>query len=69
MSLWKVNDEKTKELVESYYKNLKANQGRSQSLKTIQLDLLKKHQFPYYWAAFIPSGNWIAIPEVFNMQP
>jgi len=65
MSLWKVNDQTTKELVQSYYQNLKANQGRSQALKTIQLDLLKKHQYPYYWAAFIPSGNWSAIPEVF----
>ncbi len=68
MSLWKVNDQTTRELVESYYQNLKANQGRSQSLKTIQLALLKneKYQFPYYWAAFIPSGNWSAIPEVFR---
>ncbi|MEA5479639.1 CHAT domain-containing tetratricopeptide repeat protein, partial [Pseudanabaena galeata UHCC 0370] len=65
MSLWKVNDQVTRELVESYYQNLKANQGRSQSLKTIQLDLLKKYQYPYYWAAFIPSGNWSAMPEVF----
>jgi CHAT domain-containing protein/tetratricopeptide (TPR) repeat protein len=65
MSLWSVNDQTTRELVESYYKNLKANQGRSQSLKTIQLELLKKYQFPYYWAAFIPSGNWTSIPEVF----
>jgi len=66
MSLWKVNDQTTRELVESYYKNLKANQGRSQSLETIQLDLLKKYQYPYYWAAFIPSGNWSAIPEIFK---
>ncbi|MEE3719016.1 tetratricopeptide repeat protein [Tumidithrix elongata RA019] len=66
MSLWSVDDKTTRELVESYYKNLKASQGRSQSLKTIQLDLLKKYQYPYYWAAFIPSGNWTAIPEVFN---
>ncbi|CAN1213411.1 hypothetical protein TUMEXPCC7403_24610 [Tumidithrix helvetica PCC 7403] len=66
MSLWSVDDKTTRELVESYYKNLKASQGRSQSLKTIQLDLLKKYQFPYYWAAFIPSGNWTAIPDVFN---
>ncbi|WGS71378.1 tetratricopeptide repeat protein [Pseudanabaena galeata] len=65
MSLWKVNDQVTRELVESYYQNLKANQGRSQSLKTIQLDLLKKYGYPYYWAAFIPSGNWSAMPEVF----
>jgi CHAT domain-containing protein len=65
MSLWKVNDQTSRELVESYYKNLKANQGRSQALKTIQLDLLKKYGYPYYWAAFIPSGNWSAIPEAF----
>lgn len=66
MSLWKVNDQTTRELVESYYKNLKANQGLSQALKTIQLDLLKKYQYPYYWVSFIPAGNWSAIPEVFN---
>jgi CHAT domain-containing protein len=66
MSIWKVNDPTTRELVESYYKNLKTNQGRSQSLKIIQLDLLKQYKYPYYLVSFIPSGDWSAVPEVFK---
>lgn len=65
MSLWFVNDQVTRELVTGYYQNLKAHQGRSEALRPVQLALLKKYKYPFYWAAFIPSGNWATVPEVF----
>jgi CHAT domain-containing protein/Tfp pilus assembly protein PilF len=60
ISLWKVDDDATKELMVAYYKKLLDNQGRSASLRQTQLEMLKgeKYQHPYYWAAFIPSGDW-----------
>ncbi len=34
-------------------------QGRSEALRQVQLEMLQgdKYQHPYYWAAFIASGD------------
>ncbi|MEQ8957101.1 MAG: CHAT domain-containing protein [Coleofasciculus sp. C2-GNP5-27] len=60
MSLWKVSDTATKDLMVKYYQKLRENQGRSEALRQTQLEMLEseKYQHPYYWAAFIPSGDW-----------
>jgi CHAT domain-containing protein len=60
MSLWKVSDEGTKDLMVSYYQRLLKNEGRSEALRQVQLEMLRsaKYQHPYFWASFIPSGDW-----------
>ncbi|NEQ87247.1 MAG: CHAT domain-containing protein, partial [Moorea sp. SIO2I5] len=60
ISLWKVDDRATKDLMVAYYQGLQDNQGRSEALRRIQLQMLGSgnYQHPYYWASFIPSGNW-----------
>ena len=60
ISLWKVDDTGTKDLMVRYYDKLLAKQGRSDALRQIQLEFLKNptYQHPYFWAAFIPSGDW-----------
>ena len=60
ISLWKVEDNATKELMIAYYDKLLANQGRSSALRQTQLEMLNSEEYahPYYWAAFIPSGDW-----------
>lgn len=57
ISLWKVDDFGTKDLMMSYYQRLMNNIGRSQALRQTQLEMLNSdtYQHPYYWAAFIPS--------------
>ncbi|NEP60973.1 MAG: tetratricopeptide repeat protein [Symploca sp. SIO2G7] len=59
-SLWKVDDTGTKDLMVKYYQRLLNNEGRSQALRQTQLEMLRNqnYQHPYYWAAFIPSGDW-----------
>jgi CHAT domain len=39
-------------------------QGHSEALRQVQLEMLRgeKYQHPYYWAAFIPSGDWREMP-------
>jgi len=63
MSLWAVNDYKTNKLMVDYYQRLKNHVGRSEALRQTQLDMLQnpESQHPYYWAAFIPSGDWTAM--------
>ncbi|MDJ0533340.1 MAG: CHAT domain-containing protein [Xenococcaceae cyanobacterium MO_207.B15] len=63
ISLWKVDDNATKDLMVTYYEGLKAGEGRREALHQIQRDWLtgkkgEKYQHPYYWASFIPSGDW-----------
>jgi hypothetical protein len=59
MSLWSVDDEATSYLMQGYYKRLGQSRGRSESLRDVQREMAssKRTQHPYYWAAFIPSGD------------
>ena len=50
----------------TYYERLKAGEGRREALHQIQRDWLtgkkgEEYQHPYYWASFIPSGDWTPI--------
>ena len=60
MSLWPVSDYVTRELMTAYYKELKQGLGRSEALRKVQLQMLKRpdRAHPFYWASFIQSGEW-----------
>ncbi len=58
MSLWKVSDFHTQEMMVGYYQRLKDGMGRSEAMRDVQLEMLKKYEFPFYWGSFIPAGNW-----------
>jgi hypothetical protein len=61
MSLWKVDDAATRDLMIDFYGRLtKKGKGRGESLRAAQLALAKdkKTKHPYYWAAFVASGDW-----------
>jgi hypothetical protein len=62
-SLWKVSDEVTRKLMESYYRRLIAGEGRAQALRAVQLEMLADTwlRYPYYWASFVPIGAWGAL--------
>jgi len=59
ISLWKVSDNETKDLMIAYYQRLKNGKGRSEALRKTQLAMLKSQDqnHPFYWASFIPSGD------------
>ena len=60
MSLWRVSDRGTKELMATYYERLLRGEGRGEALREVQLQMLRGriHAHPYYWASFIQSGEW-----------
>jgi CHAT domain-containing protein len=67
-SLWKVDDAATKDLMVDYYQRLLKGEGRSGALRAAQLAMLAdpehpERAHPYYWAAFVPIGNWAALPK------
>ena len=52
--------EATKDLMVDYYQRLLKGEGRSEALRNAQLTMMKSKDRspPYYWAAFVPIGNW-----------
>jgi CHAT domain-containing protein/Tfp pilus assembly protein PilF len=57
MSLWKVNDDTTQQLMEGYYRNLLAGQGRASALREAMRELRRTQPHPHYWAPFIAMGR------------
>jgi CHAT domain-containing protein len=84
MSLWKVSDAGTRDLMTAYYTRIQNHQGRTEALRQVQIAMLggklaartasqsrqrgttdigektvaRDYRHPYYWAAFIQSGDW-----------
>jgi tetratricopeptide (TPR) repeat protein len=60
ISLWKVDDTATQELMADYYDRLLSGTPRDAALRDTQLAFLDSDDYshPYYWAAFIGSGDW-----------
>lgn len=64
-SLWKVNDRTTRELMEAFYQNLwTKGLSKAEALRQAQRAMLAggkqpgRRLPPYYWAAFVLSGDW-----------
>ena len=57
MSLWKVNDKSTKDLMVYFYKEWLSGKSKSLSFKIAKQKIKKKYKYPYYWGAFIMIGE------------
>jgi CHAT domain-containing protein len=53
MSLWKVEDEKTSELMQLFYKYYVSGYSKQKSLALAQEQIKNKYENPFYWAAFV----------------
>lgn len=53
MSLWKVSDEATKELMMSFYQNWMGGKPKEEAFFAAQQSLRKSFPEPYYWGAFV----------------
>jgi tetratricopeptide (TPR) repeat protein len=56
-SLWKVNDESTRQFMEAYYSKLLEGAGRTSALRQAMKEFRRKQPHPYYWAPFIALGR------------
>jgi CHAT domain-containing protein len=57
MSLWKVPDQQTQELMEGFYRRVLAGKGREEVLREVQLAMRAKYPDSYYWARFGLRGS------------
>jgi CHAT domain-containing protein len=57
MSLWKVDDTATQQLMKSFYANWIKLRNKQKAFKQAQLQLMTKYKEPYYWGAFVMMGQ------------
>ncbi len=57
MSLWKVDDAATQQLMKSFYANWIKLRNKQKAFKQAQLQLMLKYKEPYYWGAFVMMGQ------------
>ena len=61
VSLWKVDDEATAELMLRFYRGmLREGERPARALRTAQIEMIKQKQWqsPHYWASFVLQGEW-----------
>jgi len=64
MSLWKVPDAQTQELMEDFYTRLLHGQPRAEALREAQLAMKARHPELLYWGAFICQGELGPLPPI-----
>lgn len=57
MSLWKVSDESTEELMQVFYDRWLATGDKRASFKQAQQQIKNKYKSPYHWGAFVMVGE------------
>jgi len=57
MSLWKVSDDATQELMSNFYKNWVSGQSKRKAFSEAQQTIRTKYSAPYYWGAFMMVGE------------
>jgi CHAT domain-containing protein len=63
MSLWKVPDQQTQELMLHFYRQILQGQPRAEALREAQRALQAQYPHPYYWGAFICLGDPSPLPS------
>jgi CHAT domain-containing protein/Flp pilus assembly protein TadD len=56
MSLWKVDDAATQQLMTSFYTNWLKLGDKQKAFKQAQIQLMAKYKEPYFWGAFVMTG-------------
>jgi len=57
MTLWRVSQAQTFELLRTFANRLKQGEGKAEALREAQRQMLRKYPHPYYWAGFHFTGD------------
>ncbi|HSP89210.1 MAG TPA: CHAT domain-containing tetratricopeptide repeat protein, partial [Ignavibacteriaceae bacterium] len=72
VSLWEVNDKYTSKLMTLLYKKLSEGYDKDEAMRLAKIDFIKSYSAnPYFWSAFILSGNTdkIELKTKFDIYP
>ncbi len=65
-TLWSVNDAKTADIMERFYRNLKEGASKDAALQAAKMDYVKEHDdfysHPYFWSGYIAVGDMRPFP-------
>jgi CHAT domain-containing protein len=56
-SLWKVDDRATSDFMTAFYQQLRRGKSKAAALQTARMQTREKYPHPYYWAAFVLTGD------------
>jgi tetratricopeptide (TPR) repeat protein len=56
-TLWSVQDDSTALLMERFYTHLRSGIAKAQALRQAQIEVRAEYPHPYYWAAFVLTGD------------
>jgi CHAT domain-containing protein/uncharacterized protein HemY len=56
-SLWSVQDKQTGQLMVYFFQQLKGGKSKAEALQAAQGEMRAKYPHPYYWAAFVLTGD------------
>lgn len=56
-TLWEVDDQATKIIMEKFYRNLLSGMTKKEALRRAQIEMRAKYPNPYYWAGFVLNGD------------
>ena len=70
-TLWKINDASTTLLMDGFYKILSQGDSKDVALQKAQVEFLNQNRqngfsHPYYWSAFVISGNTDPLSFTYN---
>jgi CHAT domain-containing protein len=58
ISLWKVPNVETRDLMVNFFKQIKRGESKSEALRKAKLEIIRQGKTrPYYWAAFVLVGR------------
>jgi CHAT domain-containing protein len=57
MSMWKVDDEVTQKLMTIFYQKFSEYNNARKAFKEAQAEIKKQYPQPYYWGAFVMTGE------------
>ena len=66
-SLWRVDDDATRQLMSDMYARLRSGAGRAEALRAAQRAFLihaKGRSHPAFWASFSLVGDWAPLPAL-----
>ena len=56
-SLWSVDDKAAGELMMAFYRHWQSGMGKAEALQAAQAEIRARYPSPFYWAAFVLSGD------------
>ena len=57
LSLWTVDDEATRQIMEEFYRQLCGGGSTARALRLAQMQLMKRQEHPFFWAPFVLVGR------------